>query len=269
LRERRSALVRPTDVEHELEGEANGAELAVPVFGGDRIWGVLTCAAGTQSLEEQEVTLVEVVAEHLGTAMHAAELVEELKRSAIGTAEALAAALEAKDSYTADHAHSIADLAVEVGRELGLEGSELDDLRYGAIFHDIGKIAIPDAILGKEGPLTEDEFTIVRRHPVVGDEILAPVPFLSGVRRIVRHDHEHWDGTGYPDGLRGPQIPLGARVVLAVDAYHAMTSDRPYRGAMGHEEALEELRSHAGHQFDPDVVDALLRVFDREAPAIE
>ena len=137
------------------------------------------------------------------------------------------------------------------------------DRRYGAIFHDIGKIAIPDAILNKAGALTAAEFEQIKAHPIVGEQILAPVPFLADVRRIVRHDHERWDGTGYPDGLRGPQIPLGARIVLVVDAYHAMISDRPYREAMPEAEACDELRAHAGSQFDPAVVDALLAVLAR------
>ncbi len=265
LRERRPALSYAERGADPGEQGRDGDELAVPVFAGGRMWGVIACRGGELPLQEQEAALVEAVAEHLGTSMRAAELNEDLKRSAIGAAEALAAALEAKDSYTADHARSIADLAVEVGRELGFAGSELDDLRHGAIFHDIGKIALPDAILNKAGPLTGEEFDVVKRHPLVGDEILAPMPYLAGVRRIVRHDHEHWDGTGYPDGLRGPEIPIGARIVLAADAYHAMTSHRPYRRALDHEAALAELREHAGGQFDPDVVDALIRVLDRRA----
>ena len=139
----------------------------------------------------------------------------------------------------------------------------LRDLRYGAIFHDIGKIAIPDAILNKPGPLTPAEFEVIKRHPIVGEQILAPVPFLDQVRRVVRHDHERWDGTGYPDGLKGRQIPIGARIVLAVDAFHAMISDRSYRKGMSEESARIELRTNAGSQFDPDVVDAFLRVLDR------
>jgi two-component system, cell cycle response regulator len=149
---------------------------------------------------------------------------------------------------------------VAVGRTLDLDESHLRDVRYGAIFHDIGKIAIPDAILNKPGPLTDEEFEIIKRHPQAGEQILAPVPFLSRVRRIVRHDHERWDGTGYPDGLRGPQIPIGARIVYVVDAYHAMVSDRPYRRAMPVEDARAELRRCAGSQFDPAVVEAFLEV---------
>jgi diguanylate cyclase (GGDEF)-like protein len=268
LRERRPALSYVDRAEEAGDAAEGGTELAVPVFAGGSVWGVVACTGGATPLHEQEAALVEAVAEHLGTSMRAAELFAEVKRATIGTAEALAAALEAKDSYTAGHARSIAEQAVEVGMELGLSDPELEDLRYGGIFHDIGKIAVPDAILAKEGPLTAEEFKMVKRHPVVGDEILAPLPYFAGVRRIVRHDHEHWDGTGYPDGLRGPQIPVGARIVLAVDAYHAMTSNRPYRRALDRDSAVRELRDHAGGQFDPEVVEALLRVLGREqAPA--
>jgi HD-GYP domain-containing protein (c-di-GMP phosphodiesterase class II) len=178
---------------------------------------------------------------------------------------ALSAALEAKDGYTAKHARSIAGLAVDVGRELDLPDWVLEDLRYGGILHDVGKLAIPDEIINKPGPLSDEEFEVIRQHPEIGAEILAPVPLFSGVRQIVRNAHEHWDGSGYPNGLRGVQIPLGARIVLAVDAYHAMTSDRPYRRAMSHEEACRELDQNAGTQFDPEVVEALLALLSRTA----
>jgi HD-GYP domain-containing protein (c-di-GMP phosphodiesterase class II) len=244
---------------------ASSSEVAVPLLVGGRTWGVISCIAGPRGLDDIDVELIAGVAEHLAAAVRTGDLYEQLTQSMIGTAEALAAALEAKDSYTADHARSIADLAVTVGRKLDLSDSAIEDLRYGGIFHDVGKIAIPDAIINKPGPLTDEEFEVIKQHPDIGAEILAPVPFLYGVRTIVRHAHEHWDGGGYPEGLRGAQIPLGARIVLAVDAYHAMTSDRPYREAMSHQEACQELRDHAGTQFDPEVVDALLAVLSRTA----
>jgi diguanylate cyclase (GGDEF)-like protein/putative nucleotidyltransferase with HDIG domain len=251
LRERRPVL-RP-----------DAHELAVPITSGSQLWGAVHVRASTDdALSGEDCDFIEAVCDHLGAALHTADLYRRLDQAYLGTAEALAAALEAKDDYTADHARSIADLAVAVGRELDLDEEQLRDIRYGAIFHDIGKIAIPDSILNKPGPLTDDERVVMETHPIAGEEILAPVPFLAKVRRIVRHDHERWDGTGYPDGLRGPQIPIGARIVFVVDAYHAMTSDRPYRKAMPTEDALAEMRRHAGTQFDPAVVAAFLRVLE-------
>lgn len=240
------------------------AQLAVPLFSGARLWGALHVrAAVTTPLDNQEVNLVHVVADHIGSALTIADLYAELESSSMGTAEALAAALEAKDHYTADHARSIADLAGAVGTRLGLDPDSLRDVRYGAIFHDIGKIAVPDAILNKPAPLTPHEFEVVKQHPVVGEQILGSVPFLANVRRIVRHGHERWDGTGYPDGLRGQDIPIGARIVFGADAYHAMVSDRAYRPAMPVEAAIEELRANAGTQFDPTVIETLTEIIER------
>jgi diguanylate cyclase (GGDEF)-like protein len=190
-------------------------------------------------------------------------LSEALEEVHAATTAALAAALEARDGYTAEHARSVVTLAVAVGEELGLDPRMLRDVRLGATFHDIGKIAVPDAILHKPGRLTAEEFEIVKRHPATGERILAPVPFLTGVGRIVRHDHERWDGTGYPDGLRGEEIPIGSRIVFVVDAFDAMTSDRPYRAALSRDEARARLRAGAGTQFDPGVVAAFERVLDR------
>jgi HD-GYP domain-containing protein (c-di-GMP phosphodiesterase class II) len=164
---------------------------------------------------------------------------------------------------SAETARAGASAFIELEVRGGLAPSELEDLRYGAIFHDIGKIAIPDAVLNKPAPLSAEERTAIERHPVIGEGIVAPIPFLSDqVRSIVRHGHEHWDGSGYPDGLRGEDIPLGARIVLVVDAYHAMVSDRSYRRGMPDADARRELSANAGTQFDRRVVGAFLRVLD-------
>ena len=187
---------------------------------------------------------------------------ERLERTFVSTVEALANALEANDANVSSHARWITDLALRVGEELGLEPRALKRLELGALFHDIGKIGIPQAILAKPGPLTDDERAIVETHPVLGARILAPIEQLAEVGRIVGSCHERFDGAGYPDGLAGDDIPLESRIIFACDAYHAMTSDRPYRRALGVEEARLRLTEAAGGQFDPEVVEALVRVLD-------
>jgi diguanylate cyclase (GGDEF)-like protein len=167
------------------------------------------------------------------------------------------------------HLRGTADLALTVGRELGMAGEELDDMAQAAELHDVGKIAIPDAILAKSGPLDETEWGFMRRHTIIGERILLAAPALRSVARLVRSSHERWDGAGYPDGLCGEEIPLGARVVAACDAFDAMTTNRPYRHRIGEPAALEELRRCAGTQFDPRVVAAFASVIERELGAAE
>jgi HD-GYP domain-containing protein (c-di-GMP phosphodiesterase class II) len=249
-----------------------GAAAAALTRAGDAVLGVARLRA--EAFDDAERALLEAIGESTGHSLTRARVTRErddlfrrLEQTNLGIAEALAAALEAKDFYTADHARSIADLAMLVGVEMGMTLNEVRDLRLGAIFHDIGKIAVPDAILNKPGKLTAEEFEIVKAHTIVGEQILAPVPFLDGVRRIVRHDHERWDGRGYPDELRGDAIPLGSRIVFVVDSFHAMTSDRPYRKAMAESEAIGELNTNAGTQFDPAVVEAFVRVLGRRRRA--
>jgi diguanylate cyclase (GGDEF)-like protein len=167
------------------------------------------------------------------------------------------------------HLHEVAELALAVGRELGMNPEELDELARAAELRDLGKIAIPDAILSKPGALNEAEWAFMRRHTVVGERILLSAPALRPVARLVRSSHERFDGSGYPDGLAGEDIPLGARIVAVCDAYEAMTSDRPYRPPMSPEEAIAELGACAGSQFDPAVVDAFLRTLaERREPSV-
>lgn len=244
------------------------SELVAPVWVGDVLWGVLNVEEQRpRAFDESDGRLLQTVADQMGSALRSAGLYAQLELAYEGTAEALAAALEAKDSYTAHHGHSIVDWADQVGRRLGLGQSERRDLRYGAIFHDIGKISVPEAVLNSPGPLSASEFEIIKRHTIVGEQILAPVAFLRGVLPIVRHEHERWDGAGYPDGLAGEQIPVAARIVFVCDAYHAMTSDRSYRQAMDEADARRELERCSGTQFDPAVVAAFLVVLgDDEDP---
>ena len=170
----------------------------------------------------------------------------------------LAEALLERDRYTGEHSESVVQLVATVAAGLGLDREEIERVRSAALLHDIGKVAIPDDILHKAGALNDGEWDIMREHPVIGERILRAIPGLGGVARIVRHEHERFDGSGYPDGLSGSEIPIGSRIILACDAYHAMTSDRPYRSAMPHSEAIAELAKHAGTQFDPDVTEQLI-----------
>jgi HD-GYP domain-containing protein (c-di-GMP phosphodiesterase class II) len=172
--------------------------------------------------------------------------------------DAMAGAVEMRDAYTGEHSQAVVNLARRVGEKLGLTDRELSRLEIGARLHDVGKIGVPDAVLRKEGPLDGPEWEIMRRHPEWGAELVDRMPGLHHVSRIVRHAHERWDGDGYPDRLHRTDIPVESRIIFACDAYHAMTSDRPYRDALRPSIAVSELRDGAGGQFDPEVVNVLL-----------
>lgn len=171
---------------------------------------------------------------------------------------ALASALQERDRYTSDHSESVVEVAGRIAESLGVSPAEVEWIRTAALLHDIGKLGVPDEILHKAGPLDQREWVVMRQHPAIGERILRAIPGMGHVAKIVRHEHERWDGGGYPDGLSGEAIPLGSRIILACDAYHAMTSNRPYREAMDHADAVAELTGHSGTQFDPRVCQALI-----------
>jgi diguanylate cyclase (GGDEF)-like protein/putative nucleotidyltransferase with HDIG domain len=233
--------------------------LSLPLRVGDRIWGVLSVEEEEQAaFGSDDVLLLETVGAQVAAALHRSELFSELDSAFTTTLSVLCDALESKDDYTASHAHDVGELARAVGERLGLPGQRLRELQYGALLHDIGKIAVRTEILNKPGPLDEAERAEMERHTVVGAEMLQRIPFFASVQGLVRSSHERWDGNGYPDRLAGEDIPLGARIVAACDAFHAMTSDRPYRKALPREEAVAELQRCSGTQFDPAVVEALI-----------
>lgn len=170
---------------------------------------------------------------------------------------ALGNALAAFDPYTAEHSQETVQLVSRVAGRLGVSDDQFSCVQRVAALHDIGKLGIPTAVLCKRGPLTNTERLIMEEHPIIGERILAGVPELTEIAQAIRHEHERWDGRGYPDGVAGSEIPLASRIVLVCDAWHAMTSNRPYRAAIGEAEAIDELRRHAGSQFDPAATDAL------------
>jgi diguanylate cyclase (GGDEF)-like protein/putative nucleotidyltransferase with HDIG domain len=174
--------------------------------------------------------------------------------------------MHAKQPALRDHSTEVAELAVTVARRLGLTAEEVDEVRRAAELHDVGKVGIPDAILDKPGPLNTDEWEFMRQHTILGERILSAAAALRPVAQLVRSSHERWDGGGYPDGLRGTEIPRGSRIVAVCDAYEAMTSDRPYRRALTPAMASAELLATAGTQFDPEVVDVFVRELADRAP---
>ena len=231
-----------------------GAYIGVPIELSDgTVYGTFCCVSHepAPALRQRDARFLSVLSRLIADQLDAEQLAAEQRRAelAAGNVQALLAALGARDGYTEEHSEHVVALALGIGRRLGLSARELEDLEYAALLHDIGKIGVSDAILRKRGPLDDDEWAEMRRHPEIGAGIVASMPSLAYLAPIIRAEHERWDGGGYPDGLSGARIPRAARIVLVCDAYHAMTSDRPYRRALPKEEALTELQRNAGTQF--------------------
>jgi putative nucleotidyltransferase with HDIG domain len=243
---------------------ALGPVVIVPVRSEQEIIGTLELgrarSGGARVFTEADIRLLEGIAEIGGNAVRRARLFQNLEQSYMQMVLALARTMDARDTYTAGHSERIAALAETVARALGCAEAEIQDVQWGALLHDIGKIGVPDEILRKPGPLTEAEQIVMRQHPIVGEGILAPTERMRGVARIVRHHQERWDGSGYPDGVRGEAIPIGARILAVVDAYSAITDDRPYKKARSHADALRELRRGAGTRYDPHIVEVFCQV---------
>jgi GAF domain-containing protein/sensor domain CHASE-containing protein len=246
-------------------GQGAGA-LAVPLLLKDTVRGALAVASSAgDRFHDDDLSLLAAVASQIAMALQNAEAYAKLDAVYLETVTALAAAMEAKDHYTAEHADSLAAMATAVGQRMGLSENDVRQMQYAAVLHDIGKIGIPGQILNKPGKLSDDEFHVMAEHTVIGERIISRIEYLGPIARVIRSAHERWDGGGYPDRIAGEEIPLASRIIFVCDAYHAMTSDRPYRKALPVEEALEELRRNAGTQFDAKVVE----VFEAEfAPLV-
>jgi response regulator RpfG family c-di-GMP phosphodiesterase/signal transduction histidine kinase len=192
--------------------------------------------------------------------MRTSDLVDQQRSLFLSTVKSLASAIDAKDEYTRHHSTRVTDFSLRIAAKMGFSEKELSDLELASVLHDVGKIAVPESILNKPGKLSPEEFTLIKEHPVRGEAILSPVVELKEIARVVRAHHERYDGTGYPDRLKGREIPLGARIMAIADTYDSITSERPYRKAASHRYAVKEIIACSGAQFDPEVVQAFLEI---------
>jgi HD-GYP domain-containing protein (c-di-GMP phosphodiesterase class II) len=217
--------------------------------------------------DDDWVEFFEILAGQAAIAVDSSVLFEELQRTNAqlitaydATLEGWSGALDLRDEETEGHAQRVTEASVRLARAMGVTGEDLVHLRRGALLHDIGKMGVPDSILRKSGPLTDEEWEVMRRHPVYAYELLSPIAFLHPALDIPYCHHEWWDGTGYPRGLKGEEIPLAARIFAVIDVWDALLSDRPYRPRLALDEVLSYIESRAGTQFDPAVVSEFLRL---------
>ncbi len=239
--------------------------LAVPLRARGRVLGVVEVLnkIGGQPFGDEDTPLLEALAHQSAVAIENAKLYRDLQESFLSTVRSLAAAIDAKDSYTAGHASRVTAYSVAIAEELGLSLDEINTIRLSALMHDLGKIGIRESILCKPGRLTDEEFAEMRRHPEVGANILGQIPQLKHVVPGIRTHHERFDGKGYPDGTAGEAISLAGRIIGVADTFDAMTSDRVYRPRLTDEEAILELQRCSGGQFDGRMVEAFLRAYQK------
>jgi len=253
----------PAEARSLMEGLGGCALVVQPLRAAEESIGALFIAWDcAHPLDESERELIGVLAGIGASSMRSIRLYRELDDAYVSTVAALTAMIEARDHYREDHQRRVAADAIALGERLGLSGLTLRDLRYAALFHALGKIAVPAAILGKDGALTPEERALVREHPLLGARILESIPFLHGVVPIVKHANERWDGSGYPSGLSASDIPYPARILQIALSYEAMLADRPYRPALPQAVALAELRALAGVRYDPVLVGEFARMIE-------
>jgi HD-GYP domain-containing protein (c-di-GMP phosphodiesterase class II) len=258
---------------HERYGEGQSivqqrirSVMCAPMRTTEAILGVLYVdSRSAHEFTDAEVELLAAIGNQAGVALHRARLIAEMERLFLDVTKAIAATIDAKDGYTHRHSERVAALAVRLARQLDLSPDQRSVVELSALLHDLGKIGVPDAILNKPDKLTDAEYTEMRQHPVHGARILSHIqnPRISDLLPGVRHHHERWDGTGYPDGLKGDQIPLPGRLLAVADFLDAVTSDRSYHSRKTLDEAMSMLRERAGNAFDPRVVEAAFELHAR------
>ncbi len=239
-------------------------ELFISLLVREELVGFFTIGAkrSGQPFTREDQNILVTVANQTAIAVKNARLFNELQDTFVQTVVTLANAIDIRDTYTSDHSQRIASLGVETAKLLDCESDIVQRIYWGSLLHDIGKIGIPDRILLKPGPLNEDEWDVIKTHPDIGANLIQPIKQLTDISPIIKHSHERYDGTGYPDGLAAEDIPIGARIVAVVDAFSAMMDNRPYKGANTLDETIAELKRYSGRQFDPKVVAAFLKVIE-------
>jgi len=249
-------------------GVAFRSMLCVPLLYHQKLLGLLALVdkKGGEKFNLDDQLLLETVGSQVATVIENAHLNADAERNYFETITALAKAVEAKDRYTRGHLQRVSELVVKLGRAMGLPEDEIQVIKDGALLHDVGKIGIADSILLKPGKLTPEEWKLMKEHTIDGENIIAPLSSFNGLRGIVRGHQEWFNGTGYPDHLKGEEIPLGARILSVADVYDALTTDRPYRKAMSHEVAVQMIRDESGTHFDPKVVKVFLSILDQFRP---
>ncbi|NOY53553.1 MAG: response regulator [Deltaproteobacteria bacterium] len=256
------SLVVPADLLETvaIPHASRGPFLSLPMMVKNELFGVLNISKprSGSAFTDKELHLLQSMITKCVLALENHALYESLYDNLIDTLRSLVMAVEAKDLYTRDHSRRVTDLSILVARYMGRPRSEMETLRFAGFIHDIGKIGIQDTVLLKPGRLNDKEASIIKTHPVIGENIVKPLKFLKLEQAIVRHHHERFDGTGYPDGLSGTEIPVPARILSVADTYDAITSTRPYRTARGHNFAVAEIQRCRKSQFDPEVSEAFL-----------
>ena len=231
--------------------------LTIPIIIEGEVKGVINLDNNT-SFATDTISLLKSFSEQAAVAINNARLYQKIQDSYFEIVKALAQAIEAKDPYTHGHSERVMEYAVQIAQKLGLPEEEIESLRYAAILHDIGKIGVRGIVLNNPNGLTDEEYDEIKKHPLVGESIIEPIELLQPIRPLIRHHHEWYNGKGYPDGLSGENIPLGARILVVADAYDAMKFDRPYRKALTEETVARELRQGSGTQFEPKIVEVFL-----------
>jgi HD-GYP domain-containing protein (c-di-GMP phosphodiesterase class II) len=255
-----------TNLPQELSGVPRpGAVLYLPMMTSGALVGILRVkkAGVDQHFADTELEMLSIQASQAAIAIHNSTLIRDLENGYLDALAALANALEARDVETRGHTERLSTNSVLIAKQMLLPTNDIESARVGALLHDIGKIGIPDNILKKAGKLTDEEYALIKQHPLIGDRILAPVPQLQRARAVVLGHHERFDGTGYPYGLSGDDIPIAARIVAVVDCFDAVTETRPYHPGESVVRALEVLQEGRGKLFDPKVVDAFFEVLHR------